>query len=124
MQHPVDHQADRRDLETGKLRALATTGVARADTLPDVPTVAESGYPGFDATNWYAFVAPGKTPIDILDFWNREIVKVLTDPKVKAELVKHGLDPAPGSRDDLARYMTRESDKWGKVVREAKITPE
>jgi len=111
-------------IETGKLRALATTGVTRADTLPDIPTVAETGYPSFDATNWYAFVAPGKTPIDILDFWNREIVKVLNDPKVKAELVKHGLDPAPGSREDLSRYMARESDKWGKVVREAKITSE
>ena len=111
-------------LEAGKLRALATTSVKRASTLPDVPTIAEAGYPGFDATNWYAFVAPGKTPVDILDFWNREIVKVLTDSTIKAELVKHGFDPAPGTRRELADYMTRESEKWGKVVREAKITAE
>ena len=111
-------------LEAGKLRALATTSVKRASTLPDVPTIAEAGYPGFDATNWYAFVAPGKTPVDILDFWNREIVKVLNNPTIKAELVKHGLDPAPGPREELANYMTRESEKWGKVVREAKITAE
>jgi tripartite-type tricarboxylate transporter receptor subunit TctC len=111
-------------IETGKLRALATTGAKRTPTMPNVPTVAQSGYPGFEATNWYAFVAPAKTPVEILDFWNRELVKVLKDPQVSAELAKHGLDPAPGTRDDLARYMERESEKWGKVVREAKITTE
>ena len=111
-------------IAAGKLRALATTGAKRASTMPDVPTVAESGYPGFEATNWYAFVAPGKTPDDILAYWNRELVKALNDPQVKVELAKHGLDPAPGTRAELAEYMARESEKWGKVVREAKITAE
>lgn len=111
-------------VEAGKLRALATTGAKRMPTMPDVPTIAESGYPGFEATNWYAFVAPGKTPKDLLDFWNRELVKALNDPQVKVELAKHGLDPAPGTREELAQYMERETQKWGKVVREAKITAE
>jgi tripartite-type tricarboxylate transporter receptor subunit TctC len=111
-------------VDAGKARALATTGAKRTSTMPDVPTVAESGYPGFEATNWYAFVAPGKTPKDLLDFWNRELTKVLNDPQVGAELAKHGLDPAPGTRDELAQYIERESLKWGKVVREAKITAE
>ena len=111
-------------VDAGKLRALATTGAKRTSTMPGVPTVAESGYPGFEATNWYAFVAPGKTPKDLLDFWNRELTKVLNDPQVSAELAKHGLDPAPGTRDELAQYIERESQKWGKVVREAKITNE
>ena len=111
-------------VDAGKARALATTGARRTSTMPSVPTVAESGYPGFEATNWYAFVAPGKTPRDLLDFWNRELTKVLNDPRVNAELAKHGLDPAPGTRDELAQYMERESQKWGKVVREAKITAE
>jgi tripartite-type tricarboxylate transporter receptor subunit TctC len=111
-------------IETGKLRALATTGAKRTGAMPNVPTIAESGYPGFDATNWYAFVAPGKTPEEILVFWNREIVKVLNDPQVKFDLAKQGLDPAPGTREELAREIARESDKWGKVVREAKITTE
>jgi tripartite-type tricarboxylate transporter receptor subunit TctC len=109
-------------IESGKLRALATTGAKRSSTMPDVPTVAESGYPGFEATNWYAFVAPGGTPKEILDFWNRELVKVLNDPRVKADLARHGLDPAPGTREELASYMARESETWGKVVRTAKIT--
>ena len=111
-------------VDAGKARALATTGTKRTSMMPNVPTVAESGYPGFEATNWYAFVAPGKTPKDLLDYWNRELTKVLNDPAVNAELAKHGLDPAPGTRDELAQYMERESQKWGKVVREAKITPE
>jgi tripartite-type tricarboxylate transporter receptor subunit TctC len=111
-------------VEAGKLRALATTGAKRSSTMPSVPTVAESGYPGFEATNWYAFVAPGKTPKDVLDFWNRELTKVLSDPQVRAELAKHGLDPAPGTREELAQYFERESQKWGKVVRDAKITNE
>ncbi|HVE51025.1 MAG TPA: tripartite tricarboxylate transporter substrate binding protein [Casimicrobiaceae bacterium] len=111
-------------LLTGKLRALASTGLKRTATMPDVPTVAESGYPGFEATNWYAFVAPGKTPRDLLDYWNRELVKVLNDPQINAELAKHGLEPAPSTREELAQYMERESVKWAKVVREAKITAE
>ncbi|HZQ60940.1 MAG TPA: tripartite tricarboxylate transporter substrate binding protein [Casimicrobiaceae bacterium] len=111
-------------IESGKVRAIATTGAKRSAAMPNVPTVAESGYPGFEAVNWYAFVAPAKTPSDILDFWSREIVKVLNDPKVKADLAKHGLDPAPGTREELATYIDRENEKWSKVVRDAKITPE
>jgi len=111
-------------VDAGKLRALATTGAKRSSTMPGVPTVAESGHPGFEATNWYAFVAPGKTPKEVLDFWNRELTKVLNDARVRVELAKHGLDPAPGGREELAQYFDRESLKWGKVVREAKITSE
>ncbi|MGZ5096461.1 MAG: Bug family tripartite tricarboxylate transporter substrate binding protein [Usitatibacter sp.] len=111
-------------IEAGKLRALATTGARRSATLPNVPTIAESGYPGFEATNWYAFVASSKVPKEILDYWNRELVKVLNDPGVHADLAKHGLEPMPGTREELARYIDRETETWGKVVREAKITAE
>ena len=109
-------------IDAGKLIAIATTGAKRTSLMPNVPTVAEQGYPGFEAVNWYAFVAPGKTPKELLDFWNRELTKVLNDPRVVAELAKDGLDPAPGTRDELAQYIERESLKWGKVVRDAKIT--
>ena len=111
-------------VDAGKLRALATTGAKRTSMMPNVPTVAESGYPGFEAINWYAFVAPARTPKDLLDFWNRELTKALNDPKIVAELAKDGLDPAPGTRDELAQYIERESLKWGKIVREANITAE
>ncbi|SAI67435.1 putattive exported protein [Bordetella ansorpii] len=109
-------------VETGKLIPLATTGLKRPSYLPDIPTVAESGYPGFEALNWYAFVAPGKTPAPLLDNWNREIVKALADPEVKAALDNHGLTPQPTTRQGLADFIRSESDKWAQVVRERKIT--
>jgi tripartite-type tricarboxylate transporter receptor subunit TctC len=108
----------------GKLVAIATTGLKRTALMPNVPTVAEQGYPGFEAVNWYAFVAPGKTPRDIIDFWNREIVKALNDPSVRNDLAKQGLDPQPGTPQELARYIDSETEKWGKVVRAANIKPE
>jgi tripartite-type tricarboxylate transporter receptor subunit TctC len=111
-------------VDSGKLRALAITGPTRIPTHPGIPTVAESGYPGFEASNWYAFVAPGKTPPEILDYWNRELNKVLRDPQVKADLAKHGLEPAPGTREELARYIDKETETWGRVVRDAKIQAE
>jgi tripartite-type tricarboxylate transporter receptor subunit TctC len=111
-------------VEAGKLVALATTGLKRTALMPNVPTVAESGYPGFEATNWYAFVAPGKTPKEILDFWHREIVKALSDPAVRADLIKNGLEPQPGTREELAAFIDSETEKWGKVVRQANIKPE
>jgi len=111
-------------IEAGKLIPLATTGPTRPAYMPNIPTVAEAGYPGFEALNWYAFVAPGKTPAPILDRWNVEIVKVLNDPGVKDALNKHGLTPQPTSRAEMTAFMRSESDKWGKVVRERKITAE
>jgi tripartite-type tricarboxylate transporter receptor subunit TctC len=111
-------------IQAGKLRTIATTGLKRSPTLPDVPTVAEQGYPGFEAVNWYAFVGPKNLPADLADRWNKELVKVLTDPTVVPEMLKHGLEPHPGTREELARYIKAESDKWGRVIREAKITAE
>jgi len=111
-------------IKAGKIRAIATTGLKRTAMLPDVPTVAEQGYPGFEAVNWYAFVAPAKTPRNILEFWNKELVKVLNDPEVKKQLDLQGLEPAPGTREELVGYIDRETQKWGKVVRDAHITSE
>lgn len=103
-------------VEAKKLKAIATTGVKRTEFMPDVPTIAESGFPEFNATNWYAFVAPGKTPAPILDRWNTEIVRVLNDPEVRAQLNKHGLSPDPTTRQELADFMAKESATWKKVV--------
>ena len=111
-------------VEAGKLIPLATTGLTRPAYLPNIPTVAESGYPGFEALNWYAFVAPGKTPAALLDRWNIEIVKVLNDPTINEALNKHGLSPMPTSRADLTAFMRKEDAKWGAIVRERKITAE
>jgi len=111
-------------IAAGKLVPLATTGAQRAPFLPDVPTVSEAGLKGFRATNWYAFVAPGKTPAPILERWNEELVKALKAPEVADELTRAGLLPAPGTRDELARTIAEESKTWGKVIVERKITAE
>jgi tripartite-type tricarboxylate transporter receptor subunit TctC len=109
-------------IEAGSLIPLATTGLARPAYMPNIPTVAESGFPGFEALNWYAFVAPGKTPVAVLERWNRAIVKVLADPGVKDALNKHGLTPQPTTRAELTEFMKKEDAKWGAIVRERKIT--
>ena len=111
-------------IQAGKLIPLATTGPTRPAYMPNIPTVAESGYPGFEALNWYAFVAPGKTPAPLLDRWNTEIVKVLNDPGVKDALNKHGLAPQPTSRMELTSFMKKEDAKWSAIVRARKITAE
>lgn len=108
-------------IKAGKIRAIATTGPKRAALLPEVPTVAESGYPGFEAMNWYAYVAPAKTPKEIVERLNRELVKALNNADVTALLHQQGLEPSPGSPAELARYMQREYETWGKVVKQAGI---
>ena len=111
-------------IEAGKLIPLATTGLTRPAYMPDIPTVAEAGYPGFEALNWYAFVAPGKTPKPMLDRWNTEIVKVLNDAGIKEALNKHGLTPQPTTRAEFAAFMKKEYDQWGRLVKERKLTAE
>jgi tripartite-type tricarboxylate transporter receptor subunit TctC len=111
-------------IENGKLIPLAVTGPQRLKSLPKVPTIAESGFPGFNAINWYAFVASSKVPAPIIDRWNVEIVKVLKSPDVVSQLNDHGLTPMPTSREELAKYMVKESATWGKLIREKKITGE
>ena len=109
-------------IQAGKLRPLATTGLKRSPTLPDIPTIAESGYPGFEAVNWYAFVGPRNMPAELAERWNRELVKVLSDPAIREQLMQHGLEPHPGTRAELAQYMRKESETWARVIREAKIS--
>ncbi len=111
-------------IQAGKLRALATTGPKRLDALPQVPTIAESGYPGFDASNWYAFTAPLRTPPEVVQRLNAAIVAALNDPGVVAQLRKLGLDPAPTSSAEAANYIRKESDKWGALVRRVGIKSE
>ena len=109
-------------IRSGKLIPLAVTSDTRADIFPEIPTIAESGYPGFDARNWYAFVASAKTPTAILDRWNQELVKVITDKEVMAALHAQGLTLEPGTRQDLAKYIENESATWGKIIKDRNIT--
>jgi tripartite-type tricarboxylate transporter receptor subunit TctC len=111
-------------LESKKLVALATTGLERVEQLPNVPTIAESGFPGFNATNWYAFVAPGKTPPAVIKRWNVELVNALSAPDVRAALIQHGLIPKPGTPEELADFISSESKSWAKVIKDRHITVE
>ena len=111
-------------IASGKLIALATTGLVRAPFAPELPTLSESGMSGFSATNWYAFVASAKTPAPLLERWHQELVKALKAPEVHDELTRAGLLPAPGTRAELARTIDTESKTWAKVIIERKITAE
>ena len=111
-------------IKAGKVLAIASTGAKRSTALPDVPTIAESGYPGYEAVNWYAYLAPAATPRPVIDYLNREIGKVLRDPKAASLLDKQGVDPEPTTPEALGAYMKREYETWGKVVKQKGIKAE
>ena len=113
-----------KQIEAGKARAIATTGTKRAALLPKVPTVAESGYQGYEALNWYAYFGPANLPKDIVGRLNQALVKALHSKEAVALLDRQGVEPQPGTPDELARYVAREYDTWGKVVKEASIKAE
>jgi tripartite-type tricarboxylate transporter receptor subunit TctC len=108
-------------VQAGKLRAIAVTTPKRFPLLPDVPAIAESGYPGFEAENWYAFVTSAKVPAPLLERWNKELVKVLSSPDVKEQLARHFMETMPGTREEHARTMRQEYDMWGRVIKTAGI---
>ncbi|MDB5859348.1 MAG: tripartite tricarboxylate transporter substrate binding protein [Ramlibacter sp.] len=103
-------------LEARQVIAIATTGLERAGELPAVPTIAESGFKGFNATNWYAFMLPAKTPSTLVKRWNAELVAVLSAPDVIAAFAQHGLVPKPSTPEELASFMDSESAAWAKVI--------
>jgi len=111
-------------IRAGKAKAVATTGSKRAALMPDVPTVAEAGYPGYEALNWYGFLAPKGTPREIIERLNKEIVKALANPQVVSALHKTGTEPKSSTPEEFAAYIKREYDTWGKVVKEAGIKPQ
>jgi tripartite-type tricarboxylate transporter receptor subunit TctC len=108
-------------IRSGKAKAVATTGSKRAALMPDVPTVAESGYPGYEALNWYGFLGPAKMPKDLAERWNREIVKALANTEAVAQMHKTGVEPQSSTPADFGKYIEREYQTWGKVVKEAGI---
>ena len=111
-------------IRAGKAKAVATTGSKRAALMPDVPTVAEAGYPGYEALNWYGFLAPRGTPREIIERLNKEIVRALAAPQVVAALHKTGTEPKSSTPEEFAAYIKREYDTWGRVVKEAGIKPQ
>jgi len=108
-------------IRAGRAKAVATTGSKRAALMPEVPTIAEAGYPGYEALNWYGFLGPKGMQKDIVERLNREFVKALAHPQVVAALHKTGTEPKSSSPEEFAAYIKREYDTWGKVVKEAGI---
>jgi len=105
----------------GKLRALAVTSAKRIAVLPNVPTVAEQGYKGFEAVDWKMIVAPAGTPADVVKRLNAATGKALTQPALLAKLAEEGSSAMSGSPEDVAKYLKSEQVEWGTVIREAGI---
>ncbi len=103
----------------GKLRALGVTSSTRSPAAPDVPTIAESGLPGFDAVSWFALFAPANTPKPIIDKLQAEVRRILKTPDVTKKLADNGLDPVGGSSEELSAYQKAEITKWAKVVKDS-----
>ena len=105
----------------GKLRALAVTGAQRSPAEPALPTVAESGVPGYQASNWYGFAAPAKTPRAIVDKLNREFARIMAAPDVREKLLNVGMEPATTTPEQFTGFVKAEVVKWTKVVKSAGI---
>jgi tripartite-type tricarboxylate transporter receptor subunit TctC len=108
-------------IRNGRLRALAVGSAKRTPALPDVPTVAESGVPGYEYTTWYGIFAPGKTPPPVIAKLNAEIVRMLAEPQMKQRFQSQGGDPTSSTPAALAAYMREETARWTRVIRTAGI---
>ncbi len=108
----------------GKLRALATTGARRAGAAPELPTVAESGVPGFEVTTMYGISAPAKTPRVLIDRLHAEIVRALNSPDLRGKLIEAGADPVGNAPEEYTAFIKSEIAKWAKVIQAAGIKGE
>ncbi len=109
---------------SGKLKVLAVLTAQRSPIFPDVPTIAESGFKGFEASVWYALMAPAKTPVAIVDQLHDAVQKALAAPEVKERMTAVGGEVLPGSRQEMATLLHAERVRYEKLVREAHITPD
>lgn len=111
-------------VRSGRLRAIAVSSAARSAAMPEVPSVAESGYPDYEATTWYGMLAPAVTPRAIVTALNARVVNALKDAKLQARIAAQGADAAAGTPEDFATYIRTEQVKWAKVVRESGARPD
>ena len=108
-------------VRSGKLRALGVTSLERSGAAPEIPTVAESGFPGFDAVTWIGMVAPAGLPRDIVQRLNADVVSILGNAEVRERIESLGADPKTATPEAFATYIRSEITKWSKVVRDAGI---
>ena len=108
----------------GRLKALAMTGSKRSETLPDLPTVAESGLPGYEAMGWFGLLAPAATPRQIVTKVSIDVNRVLAEREVREKMLGLGADPSGDTPEEFARFIREDQAKWGRLMKEAGITPE
>ncbi|MGZ5123931.1 MAG: tripartite tricarboxylate transporter substrate binding protein [Burkholderiales bacterium] len=111
-------------IKAGRLRVLAVTSDKRSPVMPELPTLAESGLPGFDVTGWYALLAPAGTPRDIVGKVQADVAGALRVPAVHSRLSSEGAEPVGSTPDQFAKFLAAEIRKWGTVIRDSKVTPE
>ena len=104
---------------SGKLKALAVGSAQRSPAVPDIPTVAEAGVPGFENVTWYGMFAPAKTPRDIIVKLNKQVVQILAAPEMSQRLASQGAEPRSSTPEELTRFMQVESERWKKVIKVA-----
>lgn len=108
-------------LKTGKLRGIAVANAKRTPAFPDVPTMAEAGLPGYEASAWYGLFAPAGTPADVIAVLNAEVNRALADPELRKRLLTLGAEPVGGTPQEASRFVQSEYRKWGEVVKKANI---
>jgi tripartite-type tricarboxylate transporter receptor subunit TctC len=111
-------------VKSGKVIAIAQTRQKRATSYPNVPTMHESGFPGFEATTWYGLVGPGKLPTPIARRMNEDMNRVFQMPDVQEKFVQFGAEDGGGSMEKFAIFMRSEAKTWAKVVKEANVKAE
>ena len=111
-------------IDAGALRAVAVTSLKRSRSMPEVPTVAERGFPGFEAGSWFGFFGPKGTPAEVVATLNKAVNEIIAVPAMEAQLIKEGADPAGGSPQQFAQFVQREFEKWRVVVKESGATAE
>ena len=104
-------------VRSGKLRALGVAGLSRSSAAPELPTIAESGLPGFEVIGWWGVLAPGKTQRNAVDLLNRELRAALELPEVRRTLLDQGMDPAGGTPEQFGALIKADMDKWGEIGR-------
>jgi tripartite-type tricarboxylate transporter receptor subunit TctC len=104
-----------------RLRPLGVSSARRSPVLPDLPTIAEAGVPGYEFSTWYGVLAPAKTPTAIIARLNAAVVKGLKDPTLRKRLLATGLDPQPSTPEEFAKLIRSETARWRKVIEEAGI---
>jgi tripartite-type tricarboxylate transporter receptor subunit TctC len=111
-------------VKAGKLKALAVTGAKRSETLPELPTVAESGLPGYQAVGWFGVLAPAATPRPLVEKLSADVSRVLGDAGVRERMHALGAEPSGNTPDEFARFIREDQAKWARLMREAGIRPE